>query len=40
VVVALKADQVGVRIDEPGKHGQFKAGETAWDQPTAWTPCL
>jgi hypothetical protein len=40
VVVALKADQVGVRIDEPGKYGHFKSGETAWDEPTAWTPCL
>ena len=40
VVVAVKDDQVGVRIDEPGQHGHFKAGETAWDEPTAWTPCL
>ena len=40
VVVAVKDDQVGVRIDEPGEHGRFKAGETTWDEPTAWTPCL
>jgi hypothetical protein len=40
VVVAVKDDQVGVRIDEPGKHGHFTSGQTAWDAPTAWVPCL
>ena len=40
VVVAVKDDQVGVRIDEPGQYGHFKAGETAWSEPTEWTPCL
>jgi len=40
VVVAVKDDQVGVRVDEPGRYGHFKAGETAWDAPTAWMPCL
>lgn len=40
VVVAVKEDQVGVRIDEPGKYGHFKAGETAWAEATAWVPCL
>jgi len=40
VVVAVKDEQVGVRIDEPGKHGHFKPGETAWDAPAAWVPCL
>jgi hypothetical protein len=40
VVVAVNADKIGVRVDEPGKYGQYKAGETAWDAPTAWIPCL
>jgi hypothetical protein len=40
VVVAVKDDEVGVRIDEPGKHGHFAKGQTAWDEPTAWVPCL
>jgi len=38
VVVAVKDDSVGVRIDDPA--GQFRKGETAWDEPMAWTPCL
>jgi hypothetical protein len=38
VVVAVKDDAVGVRVDEPG--GRFKKGETAWGEPTEWTPCL
>jgi hypothetical protein len=40
VVVAVKDDEVGVRIDEPGNYGHFTKGQTAWDQPTAWVPCL
>jgi hypothetical protein len=37
--VAVKDDEVGVRIDEPGNYGHFTKGQTAWDQPTAWVPC-
>jgi hypothetical protein len=40
VVVAVKDEEVGVRIDEPGRYGHFKMGETAWDAATAWVPCL
>jgi hypothetical protein len=40
IVVAVNDDQVGVRIDEPGRQGRFKVGETIWDEPTAWIPCL
>jgi hypothetical protein len=40
MVVAVKDDQVGVRIDEPGVHGHYKQGETVWDDATAWIPCL
>ena len=40
VVVAVKGDEVGVRIDEPGRYGHFTRGQTAWDEATAWVPCL
>ena len=40
VVVAVKGDEVGVRIDEPGRYGHFTKGQTAWDEATAWVPCL
>ena len=40
VVVAVKDEEIGVRVDEPGKYGHFTAGQTAWDAPTAWVPCL
>jgi hypothetical protein len=40
VVVAVKDELVGVRIDDAGKQGAFRKGETAWGEPTEWTPCL
>jgi len=40
VVVAVNDDAVGVRIETPDAGGRFKKGETAWDEPTEWTPCF
>jgi hypothetical protein len=39
VVVGIEGEHVGVRIDEPGKQGNFPRGEVAWDLVYAWTPC-
>lgn len=44
-VVALSADRVGVRIDDPGSYPhqvagvEARAGEVLWDLPQGWTPC-
>ena len=44
-VVGVSADRVGVRIDEPGTHGEtiqgveIRKGEVIWDAPYGWTPC-
>lgn len=44
-VVAVSADQVGVRIEDAGAQAHFiagveaKTGETVWDRPSNWTPC-
>jgi hypothetical protein len=46
VVVALAADRVGVRIDDPGRqphviaNAEVRSGDVAWDVPQAWTPCF
>jgi len=40
VVVKVDGEKIGVRVDDPGKHGQYKAGEVTSDAPTAWIPCL
>ena len=45
VVVATNAEQVAVRIDEPGRHPhviadvEVRKGEALWDAPVNWTPC-
>jgi len=45
-VVAVTAERVGVRIDDPGRmehvvsDAQARRGEVVWDVPEAWTPCL
>ena len=39
VVVGVEADQVGVRIDDPGEHAHFPRGEVVWDTAWSWTPC-
>jgi hypothetical protein len=45
-VVGVSADQVGVRVDEPGTHRHMLGGvelqknDVVWDSPTEWTPCL
>ena len=45
-VVGVSADQVGVRVDDPGTHRHVIAGvelqknDVVWDAPTEWTPCL
>lgn len=39
VVVHIDADQVGVRIDDPGQHSHFPRGEVVWDLARSWTPC-
>ena len=39
VVVGIDADQVGVRIDDPGQHAHFPRGEVIWDLAQSWTPC-
>ncbi len=44
-VVGVNGDNVGVRIDEPGSHGEtisgveIRQGEVIWDAPYDWTPC-
>jgi hypothetical protein len=46
VVVAVSADGVGVRIDDPGHQlhrvgsAEARVGEVVWDAPQAWTPCF
>jgi hypothetical protein len=46
MVVATKADQVAVRIDEPGTQPhviadvEARRGTVLWDLPTNWTPCF
>ncbi len=39
VVVETKGLDVGVRIDDPGQHGQAVKGDVMWDPATAWVPC-
>jgi hypothetical protein len=39
VVVGIEADQVGVRIDDPGQQGHFPRGEVVWGLAQLWTPC-
>jgi MORN repeat len=39
VVVDIEGEHVGVRIDEPGKQGNFPRGEVVWDLARSWTPC-
>ncbi|HUJ87516.1 MAG TPA: hypothetical protein VLX30_11760 [Burkholderiales bacterium] len=45
-VVAVEGDNVGVRIEQPGSHGEtisgveLRKGEVVWDAPYGWTPCL
>lgn len=39
VVVETKGLEVGVRIDDPGRHGQVVKGDVVWDPATAWVPC-
>jgi hypothetical protein len=39
VVVGIEADQVGVRVDDPGQHAHFPRGEVVWDLAQSWTPC-
>jgi hypothetical protein len=44
-VVAISPDQVGVRIDDPGRHAhvisnaEARRGQVVWDAATEWTPC-
>jgi hypothetical protein len=43
-VVGVQAEQVGVRVDEPGNRHtvagvELQAGDIVWDKPAAWTPC-
>ena len=39
VVVGIEGEHVGVRIDDPGKQGNFPRGEVVWDLAQSWTPC-
>jgi hypothetical protein len=39
VVVEVEGGHVGVRIDDPGKQGNFPRGEVMWDLAQSWTPC-
>jgi hypothetical protein len=45
-VVGVSADQVGVRVDDPGTYRHMVAGvelqkdDVVWDAPTEWIPCL
>jgi hypothetical protein len=45
-VVGVSAEQVGVRVDEPGTYRHIIGGvaiqknDVVWDSPTEWTPCL
>jgi hypothetical protein len=39
VVVGIEGEHVGVRIDDPGKQGNFPRGDVVWDLAQAWTPC-
>jgi hypothetical protein len=39
VVVGVEADQVGVRIDDPGQQVHFPRGEVMWSLAQLWTPC-
>jgi hypothetical protein len=39
VVTGIEGEHVGVRIDEPGRQGNFRRGEVVWDLAQAWTPC-
>lgn len=44
-VVQVQGEQVAVRIDQPGSHGEsiagtpLKKGAVIWDDPYGWTPC-
>jgi hypothetical protein len=44
-VVGVSADRVGIRIDDPGTHGEtiqgveIRKGGVIWDAPYGWTPC-
>ncbi len=44
-VVGVNGDRVGIRIDDPGSHGEMvsgveiKKGGVVWDEPYGWTPC-
>ena len=44
-VVGVSGGMVGVRIAEPGSHGEtisgveITKGEVVWDSPYGWTPC-
>ena len=46
VVVEVKATEVAIRIDDPGRFAhtlngvEAKRGATIRDNPTAWIPCL
>jgi hypothetical protein len=35
----IEGEHVGVRIDDPGKQGNFPRGEVVWDLAQSWTPC-
>lgn len=45
-VVGVSGEDVGVRVDDPGRHRHVVAGvelqknDIVWDKPVAWTPCL
>jgi hypothetical protein len=39
VVVGIEGEHVGVRIDDPGKQGNFSLGGVMWDLAQSWTPC-
>jgi hypothetical protein len=39
VVVGIEGEHVGVRIDDPGKQGNFQRGAVVWDLAQSWTPC-
>jgi hypothetical protein len=39
VVVETKGGEVGVRVDDPGSHGQARKGEVLWGSATSWVPC-
>src|SRR5574341_864643 len=39
MVVAVEGEQVGVRIDDPGKYAHYTRNQIVWDVARAWTPC-